>query len=394
MAAQFQYPQNSLLDFSPINQATQNYVAGAQAEAQGRRQQQQMQMDQEKFGLQKQAMEDERQKAFVNKAAGIAQMISEERDPGVASARWSQLVGSDPRWGNALKQAGVDPNDYRTGAQMIIAEARGFRDPLDAKLKEAQIAKLRREAVTGDNPAAVREWQYYSKLPEAEREKYLTMKRADKYLDTGTGYVRPSQVNPAGPPTATIDKNVAEEARQKKVGAETGELQMGAPKAQAALTAADAKSDIVINTIAEAKSMIGSTTAGFGGAVLSNLPGTAARDLRSKIDTLKANAGFAELQAMRDNSPTGGALGQVAVQELAMLQATITSLEQAQTPEQLSKALDTYEKFARESKVRRRQAYDATYGRVQQPAQQGGGGAAVPSGSYVYDPATGQLRPR
>lgn len=393
MAAQFQYPQTSLLDFSPINQATNNYVAGAQAQAQGRRQQQQMQMDQEKFDLQKQAMEDERQKAFVNKAAGIAQMILNEKDPGVASARWSQLINSDPRWGNALKSSGVDPNDFKTGAQMIIAERKGYQDPLDRQLKEAQIAKLQREAATGDNPAAVREWQFFSRLDPAAQERYLTMKRSDKYIDTGTAFVRPSQVDPTAPPVASVPKNVAEEARLRKVGTETGELQAGAPKAEASLRAADAKSDVVLNTVAEAKQMVGGLTAGFSGSILSNIPGSGARDLRAKLDTIRANAGFAELQAMRDNSPTGGALGQVAVQELAMLQATITSLEQAQTPAQLSKALDDYEKFVRESKVRRKQAYDATYGAARQP-QQGGGGQAVPSGSYVFDPTTGQLRPR
>jgi hypothetical protein len=38
---------------------------------------------------------------------------------------------------------------------------------------------------------------------------------------------------------------------------------------------------------------------------------------------------------MRDSSPTGGALGQVAVQELEMLQAAYGSMQQSQTREQL-----------------------------------------------------------
>jgi hypothetical protein len=174
-----------------------------------------------------------------------------------------------------------------------------------------------------------------------------------------------------GAPVRNVGSNLSEAERQKKVGQETGERQMAQPKAFAAMTSADAKSDVVLKTIAEARQMVGPYTAGFGGATLKNLPGTAARDLSAKLDTLKANAGFAELQTMRDNSPTGGALGQVAVQELAMLQATITSLEQAQTPKQLSDALVSYETFIRESKVRRKQAYEATYagaGSSQAPA--------------------------
>ncbi len=56
-----------------------------------------------------------------------------------------------------------------------------------------------------------------------------------------------------------------------------------------------------------------------------------ARAIFSAVDTIKANLGFAELKKMRDESPTGGALGQVAVQELEMLQATVAKLDQTDT---------------------------------------------------------------
>lgn len=240
----------------------------------------------------------------------------------------------------------------------------------DLQLKRAQIAKTQREAAGGEDPANWREWQQFNRLSPEDQQRYLTMKRAEKYLDAGDRFVQPNPVAP-GQMVREVPKNVAEEARLKAVGQETGDRQMAQPKAFSAMTSADAKSDVVLKTIGEARQMVGPYTAGLGGSLLRNLPGTAARDLSAKLDTLKANAGFAELQAMRDNSPTGGALGQVAVQELAMLQATITSLEQAQTPQQLSQALDGYERFIRESKVRRKQAYDATYGTVAQPGQQG-----------------------
>lgn len=250
-------------------------------------------------------------------------------------------------------------DEYQRGRELTEAEK------LDMEYKRAQAEKLRRDATNGGElPSNVREWDHFNKLTPEDQQRYLTMKRAEKYLDLGDRYSQPNPAVP-GQTVREIPKNVAEEARQKKVGNEIGDRQMAQPKAQASLAAIDAKSDIVLKTIGEARQMVGPYTAGFGGAALSNLPGTAARDLSAKLDTLKANAGFAELQTMRDNSPTGGALGQVAVQELAMLQATVTSLEQAQTPEQLSRALDAYEAFIRESKVRRKQAYEATYGGAQ-----------------------------
>jgi hypothetical protein len=95
----------------------------------------------------------------------------------------------------------------------------------------------------------------------------------------------------------------------------------------------------VIAKVDDALKNVGVTTAGVG-SVLSGIPGTSARNLSGTLDTIKANLGFAELQAMRDASPTGGALGAIAVQELLALQATVASLDQAQSPTQLQKSLN------------------------------------------------------
>jgi hypothetical protein len=102
--------------------------------------------------------------------------------------------------------------------------------------------------------------------------------------------------------------------------------------------AAIAQADRVIGKVDQAMQSTGLLSAGPAARVL-NLPGTPARDLQATLETIKANLGFAELQAMRDASPTGGALGAIAVQELTALQATVASLEQTQSPEQLRKSL-------------------------------------------------------
>jgi hypothetical protein len=99
-----------------------------------------------------------------------------------------------------------------------------------------------------------------------------------------------------------------------------------------------AQADRVVAKVDQALEKVGITTAGPG-SVLSGLPGTDARNLDSTLQTIKANLGFAELQAMRDASPTGGALGAIAVQELVALQATVASLDQGQSPAQLRKSL-------------------------------------------------------
>lgn len=85
--------------------------------------------------------------------------------------------------------------------------------------------------------------------------------------------------------------------------------------------------------------MVGPGTAGLIGKVSSFIPQTPAYDLEKKIDSVKAALGFDTLQAMRDASPTGGALGQVAVRELEFLQAKVASMDIGQSPAQLKQHL-------------------------------------------------------
>lgn len=100
--------------------------------------------------------------------------------------------------------------------------------------------------------------------------------------------------------------------------------------------------DRIISEVQDTKKMVSPFTAGAG-SWLSSIPLTESKDLSKRLTTIKANLGFDRLQQMRDASPTGGALGQVAVQELVALQSTIASLDQDQSSKQLKDALDKIE---------------------------------------------------
>jgi len=113
-------------------------------------------------------------------------------------------------------------------------------------------------------------------------------------------------------------------------------------KQEQAANMAIGAADRVINEVKDAKKLVSGFTAGAG-SYLSAIPLTDAKDLSKRLNTIKANLGFDRLQQMRDASPTGGALGQVAVQELIALQSTIASLDQDQSPAQLKEALDKIE---------------------------------------------------
>lgn len=100
----------------------------------------------------------------------------------------------------------------------------------------------------------------------------------------------------------------------------------------------DVKSAVVVQDIDRALDAIVANpmlTTGIGAQLTGGLGGSPALDVSALIDTVKANAGFKELQAMRESSPTGGALGNITEKEIAYLQATIGNLSVEQSSEQL-----------------------------------------------------------
>jgi hypothetical protein len=105
------------------------------------------------------------------------------------------------------------------------------------------------------------------------------------------------------------------------------------------------------------------------GALLSSIPGSGARDLQGLLDTIKANLGFEELQAMRDASPTGGALGQVTERELQYLQSVMGNLDQGQSVEQLRATLNDIKRTRAEFAEQRRAIIEGQGGGQQAPAQ-------------------------
>ena len=95
------------------------------------------------------------------------------------------------------------------------------------------------------------------------------------------------------------------------------------------------KGERLIGQISQAINDTGIWTAGLIGHFAKHIPGSNARDLRSIIKTIEANIGFDRLREMRLNSPTGGALGQIAVKELDDLKDSLADLSQSQSIPQL-----------------------------------------------------------
>jgi hypothetical protein len=124
------------------------------------------------------------------------------------------------------------------------------------------------------------------------------------------------------------------------------------------------------------------------GNVQGNIPETAlsllsqdAANALSDYNALLAVAGFQELQAMRDASPTGGALGQVSDSENRLLQQSAFASSRTQSEPKFRESVKTYLKLLRESKGRVENAYERTYG-----------GRFAPQRAPAAAPAAGQRK--
>ncbi|RTY14787.1 hypothetical protein EKT70_05995 [Stenotrophomonas geniculata] len=91
----------------------------------------------------------------------------------------------------------------------------------------------------------------------------------------------------------------------------------------------------VETSLDKALGLVSPYSTGFVGARSRGVEGSPSYNLAAELETIKANLGFDRLQQMRDSSPTGGALGAIAVQELVALQSTIANLDPNQSEAQI-----------------------------------------------------------
>ena len=274
------------------------------------------------------------------------------------------------QYAQALQQSG-----NVQGAQAAAMQARQMME------QEAKTAKVRQEAVAGEakNIREVRLREELASLPEnATDEDVLNVVRKygepDKIMSALEKRTA-TKLQLDAKKEAEAEKRAFEERMQQQRIEAQKELRMLRASQNSAITglqkealqtridAAKAKveetNDKKANSLkletAKAENVLGivdnllpkvsgTSTAGLIGKSLSLVPGTDAYDLARNVETIKANLGFKELSDMRQASPTGGALGQVAVQELNFLQSTVASLDVGQSPAQLRSNLEKIKK--------------------------------------------------
>lgn len=151
------------------------------------------------------------------------------------------------------------------------------------------------------------------------------------------------------------------------------ELRQSADKAGQAAASTITQSSIVLEEINKLKKMIknqklADPVTGTLGAVVGTqggvlAAGSARKTAEATVQTIKANIGFDRLNQMRQESPTGGALGNITEQELAFLQSVLGSIDLSQKDTAILSNLTRLTKVY-EDVIKKAQAYPnaAKYG--------------------------------
>ena len=269
--------------------------------------------------------QDRKLKSMAIGAMGVLDSVDENGNIDVEAA-----ISSLERRRNALQEVGTDTTETdQTIAALRSGDQAQIQGIIEGAVEDVEIARA------------------FGVLPQPKEEKRFKVAPGEKLVtasgkEIATGGEKPpkdmrpaldEQGQPTGEfepvPGSKLDREVKkeEEALQKRKEQQINKAKITQNAAQKALDFLNEKK-------------VGLDPTGLAAQLTRGLGGSDAQQLEKLIDPIKANLGFAELQAMREASPTGGALGQVAVRELEFLQSALTNLDVTQKTEFLEQALN------------------------------------------------------
>src|SRR5690606_37631609 len=302
----------------------------------------------------------ETQKMNALRAAEAELRLEEMRDPHLPYERRAQV----------LERFGLDPNSKEGQAfiltgklpDTLTGESKAGLNPIYAKDAQGNTVLLQ-PTTTGE--------AVLTRLPEG-----VTISTGVDRIDLGTHWGLVDKKS--GDIVGTLPKELEEAERQKGRGTEIGKAEgrMLSPEARVKKVEAESHLANAVHNLerlaAQAKEIRDNPSlwraTGFM-SVLPSVPGGEAANIDAAMVTLKSQTGFGVLQAMRDASKTGGALGQVSNIENELLQNNLAALEQSQSTEEFKRNLDKIIEYTEAAKARLTGAYRETYGEEFDPSK-------------------------
>jgi hypothetical protein len=191
-------------------------------------------------------------------------------------------------------------------------------------------------------------------------------------FDPNTGAIVDAAVKQGAP---AQNMNVTQEGGVRTMAPAPGspeamEVEAKKSKALANLGSIDQKRTVVSQDIDEALNIARNVPVNGVFSLAEAIPGTPQADVAELLNTIEATIGFDALQEMRNNSPTGGALGSVTERELNLLTATLGSLKQRQSPPQFVRNLKRLKEQLANSSDALREAFEDDFGAIEGAAEE------------------------
>lgn len=210
----------------------------------------------------------------------------------------------------------------------------------------------------------------------------LGLQAADTYFNTGlkpipgllpglpqiasSGGVQPTRLG-VSPAPAAIPPSVDSATPKQRA-----QLAVQQPQATSALQSVTMNIDNALKNVDDLLKSPGLSN--ITGPVMGRTPNVTgdATNAQAYLDTLKSQIGVQTLQAMREASKTGGAVGNVTEKEWPILQNQLGALQQSQTTEQFVKNLKQVKETLARIKANATKAYESVYGTVPSQGPQSG----------------------
>ena len=315
-------------------------------------------------------IETARQEQAAEAEKEAAQQAAEAMLPAVASAF------SDPSDAGLDAATSLLPPEVAEAFTPFMQRLKGIADPkMRMTILRAELAKdeegkfilsqleptanMRLQAETASQRLAYDKAKLAAEAEQGPEGSYSTVKGGDGKMYVMNNKTGEMRLATAGDGTAITSESAAVEGLDPKTKAK---FDQAYPQAVRNLQSSTTELD---KDIADVQALINdeeglNAITGVYGANTPNIS-AASRRAQALYDKIRAGAGFSALQAMRDASPTGGALGNVSNQEGAKLEQSVVAFAQNQDADDLRKALRQYLIDLKVAQENVRAAFDETY---------------------------------
>lgn len=363
--------ENNALDFNPLTNALNSFS------------QNQRQQFRDAYALKQddyeKSINDRNYKEGVKKRLGEAASKMPFVPPEQQAQYWKGIIDEHNKvFGNQ----GLTPEDLdiKTGPMRLAASVGAIYDPLPRQLIQSQIdentanaAKYRASAENGgvdygktgsifQGPdGRFYATQFGTKGPpvthllEVDGQPLAPAKGfsavGDKMRSNATGEIKED-----------ISKDLRNAEKMKDIGKNDATIEINAGKAWSAINSAELKQTNAESNIRAALPKIDEWSASAGSQILKYWGGSEAANLASTLSTVKSYLAVNELVDLRQNSPSGSALGGVSDKDITLLQDAWQSVEQSQSVPQLKASLENLLDLMTVQRSLRKEAYEKTYG--------------------------------